>query len=106
VIAVKADRNHLTADLSASGAHTVIKRNATTNKITNYETYRPQTNPKDPKAWEFVKRFDGSSVGSKRREFHHNKFSIEDIYEPHVHDPFCEGGVRAPKQWEKPFGYE
>ncbi len=93
-------RGHLFADISAQGEHTVFKRNSVTNKITNYETYIPQTNPRNPKPWEFVKRYDAVSK-SETLEGHFNKVLNRNILEPHVHDPHCPGGVRFPMEWEK-----
>jgi len=95
--AKKASRNHFTPDINATGAHTVFRRDPITNKVTHYETYRPQTNPFDPKPWESVKRFDG--VGS---DPHFNKITRENIGAPHVHDPSAPGGLRPPQPWEIP----
>jgi hypothetical protein len=35
-------------------------KNFITGRVSNYETFRLQTNPYDPKPWETVKRFDSS----------------------------------------------
>ena len=50
--------------------------------------------PRDPKAWESVKRYDGN----------HSHFdnATEKRIQPHVHDPAAPGGVRSPEPWETP----
>jgi hypothetical protein len=84
---------------SAQGSHTVFKRNGSTGDIEHYETFRPQTNPKDPKPWESLKRYDGSEKGDP----HFNKVIKEYIANPHVHDPNCLGGVRPATKFEIPY---
>ena len=86
----------LKPDPKATGAHSVIKRNPTTSKIEKYATYRPQTNPHDPKVWESVKRFDASGKS------HRNKILKEEIFTPHIHDPSFPGGIRPAYPWELP----
>jgi hypothetical protein len=81
----------------AIGAHSVFKRNSK-GKITKYETYQPQTNPRDPKPWESIKRYDGGYPG----KFHYNKELGQKVYEPHVHDPTHPGGVRPANPGEIP----
>ncbi|MCB1119551.1 MAG: RHS repeat-associated core domain-containing protein, partial [Chlamydiia bacterium] len=83
-------RNRFVPDANASGAHTVFRKDPLTNKVTHYETYRPQTNPFDPKPWESIKRYDGPQHPHK----HYNKNLREEILTPHVHDPSCPGGIR------------
>jgi hypothetical protein len=58
---------------------------------------RQQTNPYDPKAWESVLRYDG--YGS---DPHWNKVLGQDVFAPHIHDPYCPGGVRPAFSWEIP----
>lgn len=82
--------------IGASGAHSVFKRNSK-GSITKYETYRPQSNPRDPKPWESVKRYDGPESAS-----HWNKVLKQDVEAPHIHDPSSPGGVRPPATWEIP----
>lgn len=93
---VKATRNRMFPDPAAKGEHTVFRRNPETNKITHYETFRPQSNPRNPNAWESVKRFDG--IGKS----HQNKILAKDFETPHIHDPNCSGGIRYPEMWEIP----
>ncbi|QZA58585.1 hypothetical protein [Candidatus Rhabdochlamydia porcellionis] len=62
-----------------------------------YETYKPQTNPRSPKPWESVKRYDGPGADP-----HHNKVLDKRIESPHIHDPSCLGGIRLPSPWEIP----
>jgi len=83
----------------ATGEHTVIKRDPNTKKVTRYETFRPQTNPRNPNPWESVKRYDNTGLPDTE---HFNKALKEPIYEPHVHDPTCRGGVRPAYEWERP----
>ena len=66
------------------------------NSITHYETYRPQTNPRNPNPWESVKRFDGCG------ESHLNPVLSMDMETPHMHDLLCPGKVRKPYYWELP----
>lgn len=64
-----------------------------------HETFRLQTNPKNPNAWESVKKFDNSGNVDQS---HFNKILKQEIYEPHVHDPSCIGGIRIAEIWEIP----
>lgn len=92
-------RKHFVPNLKATGMHTVFSRNGSTNRITHYETFRPQTNPRNPNLWESVIRFDFSG---KLNQSHYNKFFDIDIYEPHVHDPIFPGKIRPAFDWEIP----
>jgi hypothetical protein len=83
----------------AEGAHTVFRRNGTTGQITHYETYIPQTNPRNPNQWESVKRFDGDLIHPHN---HFNKVTNQRVHTPHVHDPSTAGGIRMPEAWEIP----
>ncbi len=94
----KSGRNRFTPDSNATGAHSVFRRGST-GRVTHYETYRPQTNPYDPRPWESIKRYDGpGGVDDK----HYNKFLKKYIDTPHIHDPHTPGGVRFAEQWEIP----
>jgi hypothetical protein len=57
-VAKKAGRNRFVPDANATGAHTVFRKDPLTGKVTHYETFRPQTNSKNPSLWESVKRYD------------------------------------------------
>ena len=70
-----------------AGDHTVFRRGPN-GRVRNYETFRKQTNPRDPKPFESVKRVDLEG------ESHFNKVTNQDIATPHTHDPTCPGGVR------------
>ncbi len=96
--AIKGSRNRFKADTRAEGAHSVFRRDPITRKITNYETFRPQTNPYDPKPWESVLRFDNPI----EPHYHFNKILKKRIYTPHIHDPYCPGGIRPAMPWEIP----
>ncbi|MBN3526436.1 polymorphic toxin-type HINT domain-containing protein [Paenibacillus apiarius] len=85
--------NNLKPDNSAAGAHTTFKRDSNGN-VTNYSTYKPQTNPNNPNKWEQVKRYDGVGKG----DGHFNKVTGQKVREPHVHDPKTPGGVREPRK--------
>lgn len=87
--------NKLVPDSSATGAHSVFKRDPVTGNITNYETYVP--NPKNPTGFDLQLRYDG--VGKP----HTNPYSGERLI-PHVHDKTVPGGVRSPFSWEIPLG--
>jgi hypothetical protein len=95
----KAVRNTFVADVNASGAHTVFRKDPLSGKITHYEMFRPQTNLRNPNAWESVKRFDNSG---KFKQSHFNKVLDKHIFEPHIHDPTFPGGVRPAHLWEIP----
>lgn len=97
VIAKGRQKNFLNPDQKAIGEHTVFKKNAETKKMTNYETFRPQTNPRNPNPWESVYRLDNTNPGIN---YHYNKIFNKKIYEPHFHDPKCPGGVRSAELWE------
>ncbi|MFD3270647.1 polymorphic toxin-type HINT domain-containing protein [Paenibacillus dendritiformis] len=86
-------KNNLKPDNSATGAHTTFKRDSNGN-VTNYSTYKPQTNTNTPNKWEQVKRYDGVGKG----DGHFNKVTGQKIKEPHVHDPKTPGGVREPRK--------
>ena len=77
--------NSLKPDPLAEGSHTTIKRDPE-GKITNYETYTSQTNPRDPRPWEFEQRYDGANVGpGKINNGHYDRDTQQYIKEPHVH---------------------
>lgn len=95
----KACRNRFVPNFNAESAHTVFRRDSLTQKVTHYETFRPQTNLFDPKPWESVVRFDNSG---KIDQSHFNKVLKKQIYEPHVHDPSFPGGIRPAELWEIP----
>lgn len=65
--------------------------------MSKYETYQPQTNSYDPKPWESIKRYDGPGSDP-----HYNKVLEKDINVPHVHDPYCPGGIRPALPGEIP----
>ena len=98
-VAKKAGRNRFVPDANAVGAHTVFRRDLTNGKITHYATYGPQTNLRNPSPWECIKRYDGATVNS---EGHFNKILQKYIPEPHIHDPYCPGGIRSVLPWEIP----
>lgn len=64
--------------------------------IHHYETFQPQTNPRNPNPWESVKRYDGKGKA------HQNKNFKEKIETPHIHDLNYPGGIRYPEPWEIP----
>lgn len=81
-------RNRFAPSPQARGAHTVFRRDPNTQKVTHYETFRPQTNLYDPKPWESIKRYDGSGSDP-----HYNKFLKQYVRDPHIHD-HSPGGIR------------
>lgn len=89
--------NKLLPHPEAQGSHTSFKRDPTTGKISAYETYSPQSNPRNPNPWQFEKRVD--TQYSKPHE-HFNKTTQQDVPTPHVHDPLTPGGVRPAEPWE------
>ncbi len=92
----KNPRANMDPDPAAEGDHTTIKRDPVTGKIKNYETFRPQSNPRNPNPWETVKRYDNIGEG------HHNKHFDQKINNPHIHDKGWPGGIREPQPWELP----
>ncbi len=80
----------------ASGPHSVPKIDPKTGKVTHYETYKPQTNPKNPNQWERMKRYDATGKS------HYNKETGQKVETPHVHDSQTAGGVRKPTPDEIP----
>ena len=81
---------------NAQGAHTVFKVDPQTGKVVKYQTFKPQTNPKNPNPWNRTKRFDASGKS------HFNKETQQPVPTPHVHDPETPGGVRPPDPAEIP----
>jgi len=88
--------NKLEPHPDAQGPHTTFRRDPQTGQVAHYETWQPQTNPRNPNQWTSVKRFDRSG-GS-----HFNKSTGQDVPTPHVHDPTTPGGVRPPDPNEIP----
>lgn len=94
----KKGRNKLVPDPDAQGPHSVFRRGED-GRITHYEEFRPQSNPKNPNPWESTKRFDGEGKP------HYNKQTGEQVETPHMHDPMAPDGVRSPTPDELPKGY-
>jgi hypothetical protein len=89
------NKNKLEPHPEAAGPHSTFKRDPNTGKVTNYETYQKQTNPKNPSPWELQKRYDGAGGG-------HYIPSMGKKVLPHVHDATAEDGVRVPTAEEIP----
>ena len=85
----------LKPNMEAEGPHTSFKTDGA-GKVTKYETYRPQTNPRNPSPWESVQRFD------KTGDEHYNKVTKEYVPTPHMHDPQTPGGIRPATPEEIP----
>ena len=83
-------------DSDAGGPHTVIKREPLTGDIKGYETFIPQTNPRDPTPWQSIKRYDATGKA------HYNKKTGGYVDTPHVHAPETPGEVRKPEPEEIP----
>jgi uncharacterized protein RhaS with RHS repeats len=77
---------------NAVGAHTSFKVDPQTGKVTKYETYQPQSNPRNPSQWEPAKRVDTQYADPHN---HFNKATQADVPTPHVHDPAAPGGIRS-----------
>jgi len=75
-VAKKGVRNRFVPDAKAIGAHTIFRRDPLTGKVSHYETFRPQTNLRNPNPWESVKRFDGP----QHVHYHFNKITKERVY--------------------------
>jgi hypothetical protein len=80
----------------ARGPHTVFRRDPTTKKVSHYETFERQGNPRNPAPWESIKRVD--VVGKP----HFNKRTGEHVPTPHVHEKGAPGGVRPARPEELP----
>ncbi|NLW71831.1 MAG: hypothetical protein GXY37_02940 [Chloroflexi bacterium] len=87
-------KNDLRPDPNATGLHSTFKRDPTTGKVTNYETYQPQTNPQNPNPWSKILRFDG--IGKAHPESSTNLKIL-----PHIHD-FLKNIIRRPSWLEIP----
>lgn len=72
-------QNDLRPDPKAIGPHSTFKRDPATGRITNYETYRPQTNPNNLNPWERILRYDG--IGKP-----HPDTATKQYILPHIHD--------------------
>jgi RHS repeat-associated protein len=72
----------------AQGPHTTFRVDPQTGRINHYETWRPQSNPRNPNPWDSTLRFDRTGAP------HFNKITGKDVPTPHVHDPRVPGGVR------------
>jgi RHS repeat-associated protein len=90
----KRHENDLHPDPNATGPHSVVKRDPETGRVTNYETYRPQTNPRNPNPWEKVLRYDNKGKP-------HPDTITKQYILPHIHD-FINNLVRRPFWFEKP----
>jgi RHS repeat-associated protein len=86
--------NRLQPNADADGPHSVFRRDPGGGN-THYETFRPQTNPRNPNRWESVKRFDGSGKA------HFDKGTGQNVPTPHIHNNRT-GGTRAPRANEVP----
>ena len=78
--------NRLKPDATATGPHTVFKRDANGN-ITRYETY--SENPQNPTGFDKVKNVDMTG------EAHFNKVTKENVSTPHTQARDIPGGVRS-----------
>ncbi|MBU0705986.1 hypothetical protein KJ657_02540 [Patescibacteria group bacterium] len=78
--------NRLKPDPTATGPHTVFKRDANGN-ITRYETYTE--NPQNPTGFDKVKNVDMTG------EAHFNKVTKENVPTPHTQARDIPGGVRS-----------
>ncbi len=90
----KRHTNDLHPDPDATGAHSTYKQDPVTGTTTNYETYQPQTNPKNPNPWQKILRYDGNG------EPHFDKRTNQYLL-PHVHD-FLNKLIRQPFWFELP----
>jgi hypothetical protein len=82
-------------DPAAQGPHTTFKVSAG-GQVTKYQTWGPQTNPRNPAPWVSTKRFDRSG------DPHFNKDTKESVPTPHVHENSTPGGVRRAHPEEIP----
>jgi hypothetical protein len=85
----------LRPDSRAAGPHTTF-RTSEKGSATNYETWTPQSNPRNPTPWESVVRVDKAGAA------HYNKVTRETVPTPHAHDPKTPGGVRPAAPSEIP----
>jgi hypothetical protein len=85
------NRNIMKPDPAAKGPHTTMKRDPQTGKVTNYETYRPQTNPRNPNPWESVKRVDAKGKS-------HGGVDTLHVHEPDSKLPRPADDTEIPKQ--------
>lgn len=83
---------------NADGPHSAFKRGPD-GRSTGYETYSPQSSPRNPNAWQSERRVDVTG-----RE-HFNKVSKIDVPTPHVRGREVPGGVRPARPDELPRGW-
>ena len=86
--------NHLIPNPTAIGAHTTLRIDPVTGRITHYQTWTP--NPMNPTGFDSVIRVD--LVG--RADF--NKVTGVIVQTPHVHGRLIPGRVRPAFPWEIP----
>jgi hypothetical protein len=86
----------LAPDPKASGAHSVYRVNPRSGRIDNYQTFVPQSNPKNPNPWASELRFRGAG------KQHFNSATKTWVKPPLVHDSTIPGGVRPAAPWEIP----
>ncbi|MCY7296085.1 RHS repeat domain-containing protein, partial [Alteromonas sp. a30] len=79
----------------ADGSHTVWKKN-NKGEVTNHQTFKPNTNPKNPNKWMKGNRTDVSG----KSEF--NKKTKRWVDTPHTHDSSAPGGIRPARPDELP----
>jgi RHS repeat-associated protein len=89
-------KNAMKYDSTATGEHSTYKRDSQTGEITNWQTWKTTTDPRNPHPFLPWIRFDGKGAG------HVNKVTGQKIETPHVNDPSAPGGVRVPYPWEFP----
>ena len=80
----------------AKGQHTTFKYDNETGEIRSYETFKPQTNPRNPNPWESEKRVD------LKGKPHFNKETKEWVPTPHVNEQNIPGNVRPARLDEIP----
>jgi hypothetical protein len=83
----------------AEGPHTSFKTDEA-GRVTKYEEYAPQSNPRNPNPWESVKRYDGNG----NRGGHFNPVTNQRVREPHIHGSTTPGGIRPASPDEIPGG--
>jgi len=88
-------RKFMDAIDDADGPHTVWKTD-NKGKITNHQTFEPNTNPNNPNKWVKGNRTDVSG----KSEF--NKETKQWVDTPHTHDSSASGGVRPASPNELP----
>ena len=90
--------NNMKYDSTATGNHTVIKRDPITQEVTHWQAFNKPVN-QNPNPFAPGNAYHGRA---KPNDNHHNSATGEKFGVPHVHDRTVPGGIRHPRPDEMP----